>query len=40
MADEYERTRISNYTLGGASQEEVILEIENRANLSAFKVKL
>ena len=25
MADEYERTRISNYTLGGASQEEVLL---------------
>ena len=39
MADEYERTKIGNYTRG-ASQEEVIQEIEIRANLSAFKVEL
>ena len=40
MADEYERTKINNYTRGEANREEVILEIENRANLSAFKVEL
>ena len=28
MADEYERTKISNYTRGEAGQQEVMLEIK------------